>query len=257
MKTIRFVGSGLLGDFIHGLAAIKNICLRENALADVYISDGYFGDVWKYGAERAFLDLKGILLKQDYIQSVSYLEGLMEGEFVNGFINVNDWRPIVAKTHAETGRYNTCWSELMAQTFNYPIPEEYAWLKATAIERQTYKKTVIHRSKHRHNGNFNWEAAINPFETNLFVTTDKMEWDVFPYKHRCLLYLAKDIQQMVNAIHSADKFIGNQSAPFAIACALDVPRLVELDTDPAPFYIGEEKYSKNIKWFLNEEVNNL
>ena len=90
-----------------------------------------------------------------------------------------------------------------------------------------------------------------------FVTNDQMEWDLFPYKDKAQLHLVKTISEMAIAINSGKLFIGNQSAPLAIASALDVPRVCELDYDPAPFYMGEEKYSNNIKWYLNDQVNNL
>lgn len=251
MKTVRFVGSGLLGDFIHSLQAAFNICKHENAKADIYITDGYFGDVWKYGSEVAYKDLRIILEHQEWINSVNHLVGLMEGDF----INLNEWRKVVATTHAETGKYDKCWTELLSETYRYPMPEyNQQWLKSKYINGD--RRIVIHRSKHRHNNSFDWVPYLKC--NSFFITTDRSEWKDFKHKDQCPAYSDNSsIIGLFTMLEGCELFVGNQSAPFAIACALNIPRVCELDADPAPFYMGEEKYSGNIKWYLNDTVNNL
>lgn len=238
----------MLGDFIHQLSVVKNICDQKFAKANLYLSEGYGGDVWRLGGEQAYNDLKEIIKKQHYINDFIFLRGEMSGDY----INLNKWRGRVATTHSETGKYDTCWSELLSQVYEYEISRFYHWLVPT----EKYKMPILlHRSKHRHNNSFDWEPYLK--EYSLFVTTDHHEYEIFKHRDRCQLFLCKDISHMVNVINGCRLFVGNQSAPFAIANALDVPRICELDADPAPFYMGEEKYSNNIKWFLNDQKNNL
>lgn len=250
VKKIKFASGGKCGDFIHQLNVIRVICAREGAVADLFIVDD--GDAWNFGAKQAHADMFDIIKEQWYINEFNCINGYPDGDF----INLNDWRKTVATTHALTGKYDKCWSEVLSQQYEYRIPGTYEWMIGSVFDFNTKGKTVVHRSKHRHNSGFNWPYFMSQFEC-LFVTCDKQEWEEFTHKDKCTLYLVPDITAMVNAIWSADGFIGNQSAPFAIACALDKPRLCELDYDPAPFYIGEEKYSENIKWFLNDKINNL
>ena len=59
---------------------------------------------------------------------------------------------------------------------------------------------------------------------------------------------------MAAAMNGCKLFIGNQSMPFTIASALDIPRVCELHHASAEFYTGEHKYSDNISWFLNNDI---
>lgn len=250
MKTIQFCSGGKLGDFIHQLNVVRVICEKEEVVANLFIVDD--GDVWAKGAEQAHAEMFEIIKEQWYINEFNFIGGYPEGEY----INLNTWRQGVANTHAQTGKYDECWSEMLSHEYGYKIPVKYEWMIGSMYDFNTKGKVVIHRSKHHHNDAFPWHKYVSK-EKSIFVTTDIKEWEIFPYKEGTNLYLVKDITAMVNAIWSSVGFIGNQSAPFAIACALDKRRLCELDPDPAPFYVGEEKYSNNIKWFLNDQINNL
>lgn len=252
MKVIKFLQSGMMGDFIHGLQAAYHICKRDNAKADIYVTDGHWGDIWRYGSERAFNDLYPVLTHQSWVHDAYHLVGPLEGEYVN----LNLWRNKVATTHSETGRYNTCWSELLAEVYGYQLPKKHEpWLTYCNPNLITQDRVVLHRSKHRHNRSFNWQPYISA--ESLFISQDEGEISMFPYNGTISIARPGSFSDLVSIISSAKLFVGNQSAPFAIACALDVPRICELDADPAPFYMGEEKYSDNIKWFLNDQVNNL
>ncbi len=257
MSTVNCVSGAMAGDFIHQLDAARNIAVKHGPV-NLYLSDAHGGDFWKYGAKKAYEDMYGIIKAQPYIKEFYLFE---QGMDIGEYINLNDWRPIVATTHAETGKYDKCWSELMCSVFNYQPNPEYAWLIGETYDFNTKGAIVIHRSKHRHNGSFPWElvklSCLSNDKELIFVTCDVAEWQQFEYKTDVRPYIVKDITEMANAIWSSDGFVGNQSAPLAIASALDKMRICELDADPAPFYMGEEQYSQNITWFLNNEINNL
>lgn len=244
---------GMMGDAIQSLYAVKNICELCGEKANVYISG--HGDVWTRGIEVAYQDLKQLMACQEYIDNFEMYDA---NNHPKNAINLSDWREVVAKTHSETGKYDKCWTELLSQVYKFPIPKEYKWLNAIPDNR-TKDCFVIHRSKHRHNPNFDWEGVINKISLPIyFVTTDYNEWELFPYKYSGInLYLVDNIYQLASAIAGCKGFLGNQSAPFSIACALDVPRFCELDFDPAAFYMDERKYSPNIGWFLSDECKHI
>jgi|HubBroStandDraft_5_1064220.scaffolds.fasta_scaffold103849_2 hypothetical protein len=246
---INFIVGAMMGDFIHQLYAVKNICLQKNDKGNLYITDGHGSDVWTFGLEKAFQDLYSLVSIQPYVNK---FEIFKPQEFKEDFVNMNDWRKSVAHTHNTTGTYNKCWSEVMSEDYHFPIPQEYKWIDVCPNDDFTRNKIVIHRSKHRHNGTFPWERILNSVQGEIiFLTTSQQEWNMFPYKHKVKLHMVSNIEQIAAAINSGKFFIGNQSAPFAIACGLDVPRLVELDSDPSKFYMDENKYSNNISWHLN------
>jgi hypothetical protein len=228
--------------------AVKNLCRKTKTYADVYIADGV-GDVWARGLETAYTDLYELVYSQPYVNS--FVMGIPEGDY----IDLNKWRVRVANTHASNGVYDTPWSELLSQEYGFDIPQEYAWLKCYKKNFDTEGCVVIHNSV-GHGGGLPYDKVFQiPCKEFLFVTSNIEEWNVFKYKNRVKLYLVGSVSDMASAINSCKLFVGNQSAPLALASALDVPRIGDLNPDPAPFYMGEEKYSDSFMWYLNNKTN--
>jgi hypothetical protein len=284
MKEINFISGGKLGDFIHQLYVVKNMCEQQNSVANLYITDGYGGDVWEYGLHRAFNDLSVLVRTQPYIQSFEMLPG--QATFISQveFINLNDWRKYAATTHAETGKYDKCWSDLLSGVYGFLIPEEHKWLNDDKIPvlPSLEGKVIICRSPRHHTwGPDTWEKIIDqldeeiihihtgvepaimcapePVDQEVFYFHDNPDSIILPVKnsHKIVNIGMDHLFTLVRAIKSCKFFIGNQSAPLAIASALDKPRIAELNPDPAPFYMGEEKYSKNISWILNDNQKHI
>lgn len=262
-RYISFVGGGMMGDFLHTMYAVKHICKRFNAKAWIWLSPGHGGDIWKLGVDKAYNDLKQLIEAQPYVDSFSIMSGSQE--LMAGTVNLNDWRQMVATTHVTTGKYDKCWTDVLCEEYGIVAPsvKEYAWME---LDEDKYSKDVntqntitIHRSKHRHNNNFPWEKIMNfssqkyPEVKLKFVTCDPTEYEAFPYQTPNLeLYHVNDIYQMANAIRSSEFFIGNMSTPLVLASAFDIPRVAELDHDPAPFYVTETKYTRNLEYYLSD-----
>lgn len=250
MKELNFIAGGMMGDFIHSLFVVYNLCKKEKAFANIYLTDS--GDTWRYGLDKAYLDLKELMLRQPYIKR---FEVCMDTSLIENPINLNTWRQVVAETHNRTGKYDICWTDLLSQHygFEYPPIEDFGhkWLGCVPDDRSK-GRYLVHRSKHRHNAAFPMQELKDSFIDPLFVTTDINEHILFEKEcGKIELLLVKDIWELASTIAGCAFFFGNQSAPLALACALDVPRNAELDHDPAPFYIGEERYSKNMNWWLS------
>lgn len=242
------IASGLMGDFINSICACKNICEKENAKANLYISNGHLGDPFKHGVKKAYEDTYDLIMSQSYIVKYEMLSSPDE----EGFINLNLWRKEVHETYRNTGGYNKCWSELLSETFDYPI-KEYKWLSVPPIDAKTANRIVVHRSRQRHNHAY--QKFMNELkERVIFITCDEEEYFNYDFKDIADLYLVNTISEMAIAIRSSKLFIGNQSSPFALASAMDVNRICELDNiDASPFYIGEEKYSNKIEFIKQQQ----
>lgn len=253
MLNINFIMGGMMGDFIHSLYAVKNICLQKDAKANIYITDQkkYGGDIWRLGIQKAYEDLKDLVVSQSYVNSFQVLpSGFNEPHF-----NMNSWRTYIEQLRVKNGGYTLCWTEIMSQTYNFPISSDIKWLE-TSKDDYYKDKFIINRSTHRHNPEFLWDEYINicPFEI-IFAAFSIQEWEEFPYKNdKIALKLFSNINEMAIAINSCKAFAANQSAPFAIACALDVERSVELHKEPSVFYMNEIKYSSKIAWFLDNDT---
>ena len=231
---MNFVSGGLMGDFIHSLYVVKHLCPAREA--DIYLVNER--DPWRLGIERAYLDCRGVVLAQPYVRSLSIAAAPQP------CINLSRWRDGLTLT-----KY---WSQLLTETYGF-APTVGKWLTATAVDPRTRGRAVIHRSLMRHNREFPWPSVLAQIGEAVFVTSSLAEWQQFEHKtERTSLLLTPTISEMANAIASCSVFVGNQSAPFALACALDVPRLVELDAMHACFYVGEK--SDTMSWFLNDNV---
>lgn len=245
MNIINFVSGGRLGDFIHSLYVVKNICEQRNAKANLFLNEG--GDTWTFGIEKAFHDLYPIISKQPYIENFAILPTDIS---LFTYIDLNDWRKEVATTHAETGKYNKCWSDLLSQHYGFEIPKKYQWLFVDEVDKNTVGRIVMHRSKRHHAWDSAWRKNTFQNPTPMFATTDQSEFEEFILRDEVIPYILPTVSEWIVAIASCKIFIGNQSAGFAIASALDKKRIVELYPDAAPFYVGEEKYSNNINWII-------
>lgn len=257
MNSINFISGGMLGDFIHSLAVVKNMCERENRKARIHLTDrifAYNGDVWKFGAEVACKDLMDLVVAQPFVEKFS----ILPEDFHEPFVNLSSWRTAIERDRISNGRYSRSWTEFLSAHYGYEIKKPYKWLEAPAIDMEMDGRVAIHRSIHRHNPNFKWESILDADERFVFVTTSMHEWEKFQFKNgKTTLKLVNSIGEMASSIASCKYFVGNQSAPFALACALDVPRLVELDSSAHAFYMNEKKYSKNMSWYFRDDANTL
>lgn len=245
MKIKNFLSGGKLGDFIHTLFVVKNICEREGCKANLYISEG--GDAWTYGVDRAYKDLYPLVINQDYINMFEMESDMGKGEF----INLNFWRDVVATEHAETGKYSRCWTDLLTSVYQL-LPSSYAWLSTMQDDYSVKDVIIVHQSL-KHYSELPWSDILKlPCREFIFLTSNKAEYDNFKHRGCVTLVHREKVSEIASLIASCKMFVGNQSAMFAIACAFDVPRIVGLDPDPAPFYMGEEKHSDNIMWYLND-----
>lgn len=255
MKTINFVSGGQLGDVIHALFAVRNICHRNNAKANLYISDLSYNMVgcgnFTYDLEKTQKDMHKLMSTQDYI---NYF-GIFPRDFKEDFINLSIWRDHIEQTKIN-GYYSKCWTDILKDTFTLDLENDdfTPWINVLEDDNQTKNKVLIHRSIHRHNTSFRWDFYLDKIDGDiLFITTNEQEWDIFPYKKQNMsLYLKDNIFDVAKAINSCKYFIGNQSSNFALACSLNIPRLVELSYLSDKFYSGEIKYFDNMSFFFNE-----
>jgi hypothetical protein len=265
-KTLNFLSGGKLGDFIHALYAIRGICLDKNAKADLYLYD--IG--WEFGIENTYNELYPILIQEEYINSFNILTDYhlepIQNPQQNTPIQINNLK-IKDKGYIDLGDYirspylyQKCWSELYADTFNFKIPSVYRWLNFKSIDTTLSETVLVHR-KHttRLNSDFIYDDILNEYEDKLvFISSNIKDYENFPYKDKMPFLHITTLEQWLTAINSCALFISNLTAPAALAHALDVPRMIELPyTVDYKHCTGEEKYSDNVYWYLNQEVNNL
>jgi ADP-heptose:LPS heptosyltransferase len=236
-----FSMAGKLGDFLHAMFAVKHICQHNGSKANVYMYD--IG--WEFGIENTHAELKPILEQQPYINELLISDGPKEESIDLGqYINSN-WL------------YRTCWSNIYSRTFNFSINPEYKWINWDKINPELQDKVLVQRKANgMRNPNFPYRELLDQYgkENILFISSNENDYNEFPFKDEISFYKIKTLDEWFTAMNSAKLVVANLSAPAVMASALDKPRVIELpNTWDSAHYMGEEKYSKNIRWFLNPQ----
>jgi hypothetical protein len=260
----NFLMGGKLGDFLHSIFAVKQICQHKNIKADIYMYD--IG--WEFGIKNTYAELKPILEQQDYINSLNILQNYNLDPIQNPQqstpIEVKDEK-ILAEGYIDLGNYirspwlyRACWSDIYSRTFDFPINEEYQWIKYDKINPDLKDKVLIQRKANvMRNPAFPYEHIIDEYGTDnvLFVSSTEKDYNEFPYKDKIEFYKVITLDEWFTAINSASVVVANLSAPAVMAHAMDKQRIIELPIEPDAYHcMGEEQYSKNIHWFLNEKL---
>lgn len=257
---------GKLGDFIQSLFAVKNICKQNNTKANIYLYD--IG--WEFGIHNTCAELKPILLQQDYINSINVLKNYVldpiQTPNKNSPIIIND-KTLIEEGYIDLGEYirspllyKSCWSELYSNLFKFPIQKDYSWIKYNNVDLSIKDKVLIQRKATAAlNDQFPYDQIIEKYKDRLlFISSNKDDYDQFPYKSKIDYLKITSLDQWFTTINSCEMIIANLSAPAAIAHSLDKLRIIELcSTLDANHCIGEEKYSDNIFWYLDQQYNNL
>lgn len=261
MRTQNFTICGKLGDFTHMMFGVKSICERDSVKANLYLYhvDGGF----ELGTDTAYRELYQIVMDQPFVNSFQMLTDykvVPNSNVISGPIEVYNQKLVEeGYIHMEDFMrspllYQTCWSEIFSRLFNFEIKAPYRWLTFDKIDPYFSDKVVINRrySTSRINSQFPYEDIINAYKGNLvFIGTEKKDYDIFPFKDSCDFYQITDVDNWFTVINSAALYVGNLSGPSSIASALDKPRIIELPhTGDAYHWIGEEKYSGNIGWYV-------
>jgi len=266
MQTNNFLMSGKVGDFVHGLYAVKQLCLKRNVKADIYM----YGGGWELGIEKTCEDFKPVLLEQDYINSVNVLDGYTLDEpqttsysvpiVVHNQKRLNEGYTDIGSWIRSDQIYKKCFTELYSEHFNFSIPNEYAWLKVEKQQDELKNKILVHRRNNpvRINSTLNYNEIIRYFgkRNMIFISYDESDYHSFEFKDQMYFLKVNSIKEWFTYINSCEVVISNLSAPAAIAHALNKPRVIELPYTVDSYHcMGEENYSETVFWYLNEKTH--
>jgi len=265
--TRNFLMGGKLGDFLHAMFAVKNICEQDGVKANIYMYD--IG--WEFGIHNTHSELQPIFLQQSYVNSFNVLENYevdhIQTSEQNTPIKVYDER-LLEEEYIDLGTYirspwlyKTCWSELYSKTFNFKIREDYKWITYNKINPDFENKILIQRKAHTlRNPNFDYDSIISNYgkDNIVFVSSTQKDYEEFPNKSEIPFHKVTTLDEWFTAINSSAMVIANLSAPAVMAHAMDKPRIIELPyTVDAQHCMGEERYSSNVYWYVSDQENNL
>lgn len=226
----NFLLGGRLGDLIHALYVAKNTPGKH----DMFITDrrDLHSDGFLLPLEETYEELYPIITTQPFCKSFK----IYKDEDIE---NLSMWRRYA---------YSASWTQLLANTFNVPVNGEswMSWGKSRTFE----EKIIIHSSPHPARAGHHWDIVLDMYKGRcVFLGTDE-EYSSFgkDIPHQ----LPRNLMDYFTIINSCKFFIGNQSAPLAIAHSLAVPRLAMLNEVDKIHYVGEEKFCKDFYWVAKD-----
>lgn len=220
-----------MGDLIHAMWVVKN----TPGIHDLYITDrrDLHSDGFVHSIEKTMEELGPILKRQSYVSSFQVYNGEMA-------TNLNLWR-----RHA----YSASWTQLLSNTFSVTAAGG-KWIEFSRTAIDFFDKIVVHQSIHEARRGHHWQLVLDKYDGQCVFVGNEEEYKAFGYS--IPYHQPKDLPEYFNIINSCKFFIGNQSAPLAIAHALDVPRLGMLNEVDKLHYAGEEKFFPNFYWIAKD-----
>jgi hypothetical protein len=204
-----FSHSGDTGDLIYALASIKTIgggCLR---LVKIKGSKSTVREPFSPGK---------VELLRPFLEAQPYIHGVEYGEIYDGSINLDGFRKYLRN------RLSLC--DAVADNLKVPHhPRNEPWLYC--IDPNPVAPVVISRSPRYHSHDIIWGFVKKKYNDIIFVG--------LPEEHEAWQKQFGEVRyqptlnwwELCRVIAGAQLFIGNQSAPMALALGLCVPKIVQ------------------------------
>ena len=264
MSTVSILICGRLGDFFYSLCVPKYIYETLNKKSNIFICES--GEGFRLGLKETYADLKNIMYGQPYVNKfkiykhekididmTTWRKGKPDhADWLRARGNKLTWNEFYFKLYLN----NTTPTQELTNISSFKKISKYKdWL---IINRVRYLPTRASKFKDRpssfYNEQFNtpqerlhgkslrdiYLQYIKQYKNVGFIFYDKQQYDEFPLKDEVIPIEAKNLEHMIDIIGSCDKFIGNQSAPLAIAHSLNVKRVVETNIPTAWRYVVNE-----------------
>lgn len=224
-----FLLGGRLGDLLHALYVVKQTPGKH----DLFITDrrSLHSDGFLLSLYETYKELAPIILTQSWCNSFQIYKD-------EECINLSLWRRYA---------YSASWTQLLANTFKVPAVGG-PWIEVSKLNGWQ-DKIIIHCSVYPARRG-HWDMLLDKYEGQTIFVGTKEEYESFGYPMP--FYKPTSLPDHFLVINSCKFFIGNQSAPLAIAHALDVPRLGVLNDVDKIHYMGEEIFYKNFYWITKE-----
>ena len=248
-NTLNFLHSGHCGDLIYSLPVIKKLAETHKCNLFVGINKSINENYFKHPSKGVFIDKKiynfiyPLLKQQEYINTVQ----IHSGEPID--INLDIFRELPINLS-----FNSC-------RWYFHITGIHVDLSKPFLDspgHETIKdKIVIVRTFRSRNHFINYKF-LNNFHKDLIFLGLKDEYeDLKQQIPKLNFYEPLDFYDMAKIINSSKFFLGNQSAAFAIAEGLKVPRLLECRPDfpvvqPIGGHCYDFYYQIHFKKFFND-----
>jgi len=201
--------AGDMGDLIYGLCVLRRV---KKANLQVVLYPSSCGPREPMTIQRAE-SIERLLLSQDFIHGVTWCNE-PKG------VDLEPFRQCWDRSHTIIEAY--------CRFFGLAYAPEIAWEPWLKVKPRIGGKTVIARTDRYHGKSFPWREILQRFPSPQFVgTPDEYTAFVEEFGSNVSYERTRDLFDAAQIIAGADVFIGNQSAPLALAIGLGVPHIVE------------------------------
>jgi hypothetical protein len=266
---MNIIVGGKLGDFLLSLSWVKKLCEYRECKANIYMVD--IG--WDFGIENTYKGLLPILSNQAYINSFEILTDYelnpIQRTYENSPIKIFN-NKILEEGYIEAGKwlnsplmYKTCWTEILANTFECKIEFNHKWIDWDVLNNDLLGKILIHRKFKEYrflNHEFPYDQIICNYgkENVVFVSTSEEDYQNFPYKKEIDFFKINTISDWYTSINSCDFFITNFTSPVIMSQSLNKKRIIEMtDVIDSILWVGESNHYDTMYWYINNKLNNL
>ena len=241
-KTINAIAGGRTGDFLHQLYVPAMLYKMHEIKTNLFIAE--LGDIFYFGLESAYSELYDIIKNQKFINNFSIYDGSKLD------YNLSEWR---------ISNPNLGWTNKLYQKyigFDKVIYKDFKIIEYENKLNELKDSLVINRSlDYRRHGPIEvQEFVINKFAERFFIFTDIKQYEEYPLKHLVKPLYAENIDGFFKVINSCKLFMGNLSAPMAIAYCLQKNLICEFGQIDTESYKAETEYYSNISWFNNNQI---
>lgn len=239
---VNVLVSGKLGDLIHSLWVCHHLYNTKKVKSNILMTDSV--EKFENGLQDTYEELYDIVTRQKYC----YQFNLHGGESIDYDTTKFRTSPLL---------YNSTWTEILCGLFfDGQKPQDGAWINSFMDYGLRRDVTIISRR---------YKNEMTPKVIEIYddITSQNNEviflgsihdFNLFPFKNRVEHVIPHSLNDWFVEITNCALFVGNQSAPLAMASALDVPRIAELLPPQYPdgaHYKNESKYYKNfIKYVI-------
>lgn len=203
-----FVHGGDIGDLIYALPTMKALGGGNLALVPYKVREPF--------TEAKAQRIIPLLTKQGYLGEIEYM-----AEPPQAIYNFNSFRT----------RYRNGKSLASIQSEMFGLNGETVinpWITVDRTVKAGDYSVIIHRSARYHNPKFPWKQVVQKYGSKALFVGIEREWSVFTKEFGHVEYhRTADFLELARLIAGAKLFIGNQSAPYAIAEGLKRPAILE------------------------------
>ena len=223
MKTVNILLDTLLGDMLHTLTLSKYLYLQDGTKSNFFHLERA-GHKYAVPFEQFHDELKRVLSYQEYFNSFKrYDASTDEFEY-----NIHHWvyGPYV---------YKNAFADIMIKSFvgeNYTLPHNLKVVDMPINPKYTNALVINRKTDARPEMSLFAEKVymdiISQFEEKYFIFNQERQYDDFKFKHLVEPLFVPDLFDMMSIIQGCKLFVGNQSAPLAMASVMNANRVGEL-----------------------------